>query len=123
MPMRHKPIRPKKHQAQQRRIRDPHTVHLTAEQQEALIKFQQDFHKAVPMMVETASVAQRIFQEIMDAPQWKIAETDKPKDVPAQKMWTVGHAKVNYVDQIDRAEQARPSRGSDLPIRPDRSGK
>jgi Holliday junction resolvase len=104
MAMRHKPIKPKKHQAQQRKVRDPHTVYLNAEQQAALTKFQQDFRAAAPMMVETANVAQRIFQEVLDAPQWKIADTDRPNDAPKQQMWTVGHAKVNYVDHIDRAD-------------------
>ena len=104
MVMRHKPILPKQYQQQKRKIKNPVTVYLNAEQQAALTKFQQDFRAAAPMMVETANVAQRIFQEVLDAPQWKIADTDRPTDAPKQQMGTVGHAKVNYVDHIDRAD-------------------
>jgi hypothetical protein len=102
MVMRHKPILPKQHQPQKRKIKNPVTVYLNTEQQAALTQFQKDFQKALPLMVETAGVAQRIFQEVMDAPQWKIVETDKPNDVPKPQMWTVGHAKVNHVDHIER---------------------
>jgi hypothetical protein len=78
-------------------------VPLTIEQQQAITQFQKDFHARLQPMRETRAVAQRIWQETVDAPRWRIAETTRPEHLPEEppQLWTVGHAKVNYVDKID----------------------
>jgi hypothetical protein len=74
---------------------------MTPDQQAALTKWQKDFRTVWPQMQKTGVLAQRIFKEMVDAPQWQIAETERPEGVSEPQMWTVGHAKVNYVDHID----------------------
>jgi hypothetical protein len=74
---------------------------LTIEERQAVMKFQRDAQKAMPKIVETAQAAQRVFAEMRDAPVWKLAETPRPQGVSEPKLWTVGHAKVNYVDHIE----------------------
>ena len=101
--MRHKPIQPKKRKPPkgQRRGAGQHTAYLSPEQQAALTKFQKDFSAAYPKIVETQAVAQRIFQEFVDQPEWRIGETELPpgSQRPAEiKGWSVGHAKVNIED-------------------------
>jgi hypothetical protein len=73
---------------------------LSGEQKQALGKFQKDVQTAVPHMVEMAQAAKRLHQSMIDAPFWRVVETPKPDDVEEPKMWEVGHAKVNYVEQI-----------------------
>jgi hypothetical protein len=76
---------------------------LTTEQERAFAQWQRDFQKAYPLMLETQSVAKRLWQELLDAPGWRIAESEDPQHLRSEQpeMWTVGHAKVNYVDHID----------------------
>lgn len=74
---------------------------LDGEQKAALGKFQKDFGKALPHMVEMAEAAKRLNQAMIDAPLWRVVETPKPDHVEEPEMWSVGHAKVNYVDHID----------------------
>lgn len=111
MTMRHKPIRPKQYAGPKYTRRDnkpqqAQTIYLTPEQQAALTQFQKDFQKTLPVIEETQAVAQRIFQELIDAPRWRIAETQMPNGIsqPEQKMWTVGHAKVNIIDEREGQE-------------------
>ena len=108
MTLRHKPILPRYNPPAngRRRGAGEHTVYLNDEQKAAITKFQKDFKTVLPRIQESQVVAQRIFQEMLDAPTWQIAETERPERLgPAeeQKVWTVGHAKVNYVDHIDIA--------------------
>ena len=74
---------------------------LDAEQKAALARFQQDFNKALPHITAVGAAAKRLHQEMVSAPYWQIADTQKPDDAPEQQMWSVGHAKVNYVDHIE----------------------
>lgn len=79
---------------------------LSGEQFEALKKFQKDFQTVAPQMQSAATAAKTLFDSMIEAPVWRIAETPRPQDVPQQpEMWSVGHAKVNYVDHIDREGQ------------------
>lgn len=100
MAMRHRPIQPKnvkyKPPKSKRRGAGQHHVYLSQEQQEVLEKFQKDFTAAYPKIVEAQAVAQKIFQELIDQPEWRIAETQLPDGVqrPDLKPWSVGHAKV-----------------------------
>jgi hypothetical protein len=32
---------------------------------------------------------------------WRVVDTPKPDEAEEPKMWSVGHAKVNYVDHIE----------------------
>lgn len=102
MVMRHKPIQPPKRKRPkgQRRGAGQHVVYLTPDQQEALTQFQKDFRTVYPKMLESQAVAQRIFQETIDAPTWRIAETQPQEGVskPDPKAWSIGHAKVNIED-------------------------
>jgi hypothetical protein len=110
MAMRHKPIHPKRGKPPkgQRRGAGQHTAYLSPDQQEALTKFQKDFSAAYPKIVETQAVAQRIFQEFLDQPEWRIGETELPPGTqrPAgmPEAWSVGHAKVNIEDNREGAE-------------------
>jgi hypothetical protein len=74
---------------------------LDDEQRAALAKYQKDFVKALPQMESLARTAQRVHEEMIKAPYWRIAETPKPEDVEEPKMWSVGHAQINYVDHIE----------------------
>ena len=81
---------------------------LSPEQQRALAEWQRTFQKAHPLMLETQSVARRLWQEVINATEWKIAESHVPEHMKEQveqpEQWSVGHAKVNYVDHIDIKE-------------------
>jgi hypothetical protein len=102
MAMRHKPIHPKRSKPSKgkRRGAGEHTAYLSPDQQEALTKFQKDFTAAYPKIVEAQATAQRIFQEMLDAPEWQIAETELPQGVqrPEIEGWSIGHAKLNIED-------------------------
>jgi len=105
MVMRHKPITPRRHTGRRRVDGDDPVVALSPDQREALDKWVNDFKKIVPELQRVAAIEQRLFQEMLDASTWQIAETEKPEwvtDEPSE--WTVGHAKVNYVDKIDGVE-------------------
>lgn len=103
MTVRHKPILPRRPEPVKgkRRGAGEHHVMLSAEQQEALVQWQKDFKKVLPELQKTAVVAQRLFQEMLDASTWQIAVDEQPAGVEEPKMWTVGHVKVNYVDHIE----------------------
>lgn len=76
-------------------------IQVTPEQREALDQYQKDFRKAAPQIAELASAAKGMHQALLDAPLWSVVENPKPEghqDKP--ELWTVGHAKVNYVDHI-----------------------
>jgi hypothetical protein len=110
MVMRHKPIQPRKRKppAGQRRGAGQHHVMLSPDQQEALTKFQKDFRAAYPQILTAQAAAQRIFQELLDQPEWRIAETELPEGVSRPDMpksWSVGHAKVNIEDNREGAER------------------
>lgn len=74
----------------------------TLEQRQALAKYQKDFRKALPHITQLATDAKTYYDTFMNAPAWAIA--DNPKAEGEQRnpqAWTVGHAKVNYVDHIE----------------------
>jgi hypothetical protein len=76
-------------------------IGVTPEQREALGKYQKDFQAALPHITELARSAKAMHQAIVDAPLWRVVENPKPEaaqDKP--ELWSVGHAKVNYVDHI-----------------------
>lgn len=73
---------------------------LSDEQRAALRKFQTDYQKVAPRMAHLGQTAKQLHQAMIDAPVWRIVDTPKPDEVEEPKMWTVGHAKVNYVDHI-----------------------
>jgi hypothetical protein len=109
MAMRHKPIHPKRGKPPKgkRRGAGQHTVYLSPDQQQALTQFQKDFREAHPKIVEAQAVAQRIFQEFLDQPEWRVAETELPPGTPQPgkpQAWSVGHAKVNIEDNRKGAE-------------------
>lgn len=111
MAVRHEPILPRRSAPPkgQRRGKGQHRVQLSMEQRIALQQWQQDMQKMWPEIQKAGVMAQRLFQEMIDAPQWQIAETERPEWHAAEnaecvgphQLWTVGHAKVNYVDHID----------------------
>lgn len=108
MVMRYKPILPRQNQPMPpgKRRGPQQQVPLNDEQREALNKWQKDFQKALPFMRQTAAIEQRLFQEMLDASTWQIAETPKPEYITEEpKPWTVGHAQVNYVDKIDGIDE------------------
>jgi hypothetical protein len=74
---------------------------LNNEQRAALAKFQKDLKTAMPHIAEMGQTAKRLHQNMIDAPFWRVVETPKPDEVEELKPWTVGHAKVNYVDHIE----------------------
>lgn len=88
-----------------RKKRINNDLQLDGDQKLALGKFQKDFTRAMPHMVGMAQAAQRIHQDMVNAPNWRIADTPKPDEIPEPKMWSVGHAKVNYVDHIDTVSE------------------
>jgi hypothetical protein len=99
-----------------RRGAGEHTVYLSDEQINALHQFQRDFGKAYPQIQQAQVAAQRIFQEMVNAPTWQIAEGQKPHYAPEPEPqeWKVGHAKVNYVDKIEtRGEIPEPEGNSE----------
>lgn len=74
---------------------------LSMEQRKALAKVQRDLRTAMPKMVQAGRTAQRMFEDLTTAQTWNISETPRPEHVSEPKPWTVGHAKVNYVDKIN----------------------
>lgn len=104
MTMRHKLITPAQCQAvkAKRRGAGQHKVALSPEQKESLTQWQKDFKKVFPAIQQSAGIAQRLFQEVMDAPIWQINEGPQLEEqVEPPKPWTVGHAKVEYVNRIE----------------------
>lgn len=79
---------------------------LGRQEQEAFTKYQKDFRRALPHMREFAETAKRVHEGMVNAPYWTVQENAKP-DAPVQDpgMWSVGHAKVNYVDKIETSEE------------------
>jgi hypothetical protein len=73
---------------------------LSGEQRAALDKFQKDFQTAMPHMAAMAQTAKQLHHSMINAPVWRIVDTPKPDEVEDPQMWSVGHAKVNYVDHI-----------------------
>lgn len=73
---------------------------LSGQQQQELGKFQKDLKTAMPHMMALAEAGKRLHQAMIDAPVWRVVETPKPEAVEEPEMWSVGHAKVNYVDHI-----------------------
>lgn len=73
---------------------------LNLEQRQALADFAKHMQDNKRIYAETAQMAKRIHQELLDAPQWRIAETPKPDDAPEQQVWEIGPPKVNFVDHI-----------------------
>lgn len=76
-------------------------LRLDDDQATALTTWQSDFKRAYPAMQEAAAVAQRLFQELYDAPRWDLVDSEKPQWAQQQdepEEWTVGHAKVNITD-------------------------
>jgi hypothetical protein len=73
-----------------------------AEQRAAILKYQKDFAKAAPAIVELARDAKGYYDTFMGAPNWAIRDNPKPDEPQEDKpeLWTVGHAQVNYVDHI-----------------------
>lgn len=107
MPIRHNPILPGQNTPNPKAKRrsgngKQHKIQLSPAQQTALIEFQKEFRAAWPIMQEASVAAQRIFQETLDAPKWAIVDNEPDKPYEKPEMWTVGHAKINYVDHIDR---------------------
>ena len=104
MVVRHKPILPR--QIRQRPQQGKQRVPITAEQNAALQKWIRDFKKVAPEIAKAAVVEQRLFQEMLDASTWQIAETQQPEHITEEpKTWTVGHAQVNEVDHIDGIDE------------------
>jgi hypothetical protein len=83
-------------------------IGMTTEQEHALVQWQKDYQKAAPLIAETQAVAQRVWQELLAADEWQIAQSVPPEHMRPQQpeTWTVGHAKVNYVDHIDVKEDS-----------------
>lgn len=73
---------------------------LTLEQRQAVADFAKHMQDNRRIYAETAQMAKRIHQELVDAPQWRIAETPKPDNAPTEEVWSIGAPKVNYVDHI-----------------------
>ena len=90
----------------QRKPKRLNPLGMNSDQREALAKYQQDFKAALPHMVEFAETAKRVHEGMINAPVWSIQENLKP-DAPVQDpgMWSVGHAKINYVDKIETSEE------------------
>jgi hypothetical protein len=121
--MRHRPIKPKHAHYKPPKIKrynQTETVYLTGEQQAALTDFQKTVRAVAPKVAEANMVAQRLFQEMVDSPEWRIIETPEEYRLgedgkPAMpEVWKTGHAKVNYVDHIDsrRDEEPKPFGGN-----------
>jgi hypothetical protein len=69
-------------------------IQVTPEQREALGQYQRDFRAALPHIAELATA--------VDAPVWNIVQNPKPEGAQDKpQLWSVGHAKVNYVDHIE----------------------
>lgn len=83
------------------------TFDLSGEQRAALVDFAKTFKKAAPNIARTTAVARRIHHEVINAPALNIAEAPKPPAFvqPPPELWSVGHAKVNYVDHIETRQE------------------
>lgn len=77
---------------------------LSDEQRAALGKYAADLQRAKGPMMELAQTAKALHQAMIDAPVWHIMETPKQQDISQPELWTVGHAKVNYVEHITTTE-------------------
>lgn len=80
-------------------------IQVTGEQRAALEQYQKDFRKALPHITELAVAAKNMHKALVDAPLWSVVQNPKPdgtQDKP--ELWSVGHAKVNYVDHIKTTE-------------------
>ena len=85
----------------QRKPRRANSLHLLdGQQREALDQFQKDFKQVLPQMQSMAVTAKALRDRMVKAPVWRVVEAPKPEDAVEPEMWTVGHAKVNYVDNI-----------------------
>lgn len=87
-----------------RKPRQGNNLHLLDGQQRAeLGKFGKDLRDAMPHMVEMATTAKALHKAMIEAPFWTIQDAPKPTDeeVGESEVWTVGHAKVNYVKPED----------------------
>jgi hypothetical protein len=79
-------------------------IPVTAEQREALDKYQRDFNRALPHITELATAAKNMHQAMVDAPVWSVNQVPRPEEQQGKpELWSVGHAKVNYVDHIKTA--------------------
>lgn len=75
---------------------------LDGQQRGALGQYAKDFQTALPHMQAFAKTAQRLHKEMVDAPVWRVVESPKPGEQQQEpEMWSVGHAKINYVDHIE----------------------
>jgi septal ring factor EnvC (AmiA/AmiB activator) len=83
---------------------------LDDEQRAALNKFQRDYQRAAPKMAELARTAQTLHKAMLDAPTWQIAENPRPEEASEPSLFTVGHAKVNYVDHIETRSEGTQDR-------------
>lgn len=80
---------------------------LTPEQRAALAKYARDMQTAKPQLRHLADTSMQVYQSMLDAQTWHIADAPLPPDTkepPEQKVWTIGAPKVNYVDHIDHIE-------------------
>jgi len=75
---------------------------LTPEQRAAVAKFKKDVKKVLPHIRTMGQVAKQVHQEFINAPTWYLAEAPKPYGFqePPPQQWSVGHAKINYVDHV-----------------------
>lgn len=83
-----------------------HIDELSDEQRAAVAKFRKDVRKALPHIATIGNVAKGVYQEFIDAPGWHLGQAPKPcgfEDPPSEQ-WSVGHAKVNYVDHIETSQ-------------------
>ena len=79
---------------------------LSDEQRAAIAKFTKDVKKAMPHITTIGQVAKQMHQELINAPTWYLAQAPKPPGFadPPPEQWSVGHAKVNYVDHIETSQ-------------------
>ena len=80
---------------------------LTPEQRAALAKYAKDMQMAKPQLKHLADTSRQIYQSMLDAQTWRIADAPLPPDTkepPEQQVWAIGAPKVNYVDRIDHIE-------------------
>jgi len=91
-----------------RKAQRRNNIHMAdAEQKLALAQFQKDFTKALPQITALGQTAKAVHQSMVDAPFWRVVDAPKPEGAEEPEMWSVGHAKVNYVDHIEH-EGAQP---------------
>jgi hypothetical protein len=86
---------------QRKRKRSSNLHLLDGEQHQALGRFQKDLKTALPHMQQMAQDAKRMHQAMIDAPVWRVMDNPRPEDAQKEpELWSVGHAKINYVDNI-----------------------